>query len=161
MQSPRSPRRPAVLVVCLGNICRSPLAEAALRAAAAEVRLDLLVDSAGTGNWHAGHPPDPRARAEAARHGIDIGSYRARQVRTDDFHRFDRIYALDTSNLADLVALSPPGARAALALLLDAVPGQGGRSVADPYDGDAQDFAQTWQEVTLAARHIVASLRQD
>ncbi|WP_374412215.1 low molecular weight protein-tyrosine-phosphatase [Novosphingobium colocasiae] len=150
----------SVLFVCLGNICRSPLAEAALREAAGAAGLPLLVDSAGTGSWHIGHPPDPRARAEAARHGIDIGSYRARQVTPDDFLRFDRIYALDRSNLSDLQELAPAGATAQVALLLDAVPALAGRSVADPYHGDAAHFAQTWQEVTLAARHIIDALRQ-
>ncbi|GGZ01943.1 low molecular weight protein-tyrosine-phosphatase [Novosphingobium colocasiae] len=150
----------SVLFVCLGNICRSPLAEAALRETAGAAGLSLLVDSAGTGSWHIGHPPDPRARAEAARHGIDIGSYRARQVTPDDFLRFDRIYALDRSNLSDLQKLAPAGATAQVALLLDAVPALAGQSVADPYHGDAAHFAQTWQEVTLAARHIVDVLRQ-
>src|ERR1700741_550040 len=72
--------KPALLFVCLGNICRSPLAEAAFRKAATAGGLDAEVDSAGTGDWHVGAPPDPRARAEALRHGIDISGYRARQV---------------------------------------------------------------------------------
>ena len=85
----------AVLFVCLGNICRSPLAEAAFRAEAARIGLVVEVDSAGTGNWHRGEPPDPRACAVAKRHGIDIRSYRARQVTRADFRRFTHLVALD------------------------------------------------------------------
>ena len=90
----------AVLFVCLGNICRSPLAEAAFRREAARAGLTVRVDSAGTGDWHIGAPPDPRARAEALRHGIDISAYRGRQVEAEDFLRFDRIVAMDGNNLA-------------------------------------------------------------
>ncbi|RYH52765.1 MAG: low molecular weight phosphotyrosine protein phosphatase, partial [Alcaligenaceae bacterium] len=71
---------PSILFVCLGNICRSPLAEAALRAEAQRLRLDLIVDSAGTGDWHAGEPPDERAQRTALRNGVDISALRARQV---------------------------------------------------------------------------------
>lgn len=150
--------QPALLFVCLGNICRSPLAEAAFRASAARAGLSVLADSAGTGNWHAGHPPDPRAQAEAARHGIDIGSYRARQVTPADFRRFTHVLALDASNLANLEAIRPPDATASLSLLLDHVPAMAGQSVADPYWGGAPEFAQTWREVSLAADALVASL---
>lgn len=79
---------PSVLFVCLGNICRSPLAEAAMRAEAARLRLDVHIDSAGTGGWHAGDPPDRRAQAVARKHGIDISAYQARQVTRADFRRF-------------------------------------------------------------------------
>lgn len=149
---------PSVLFVCLGNICRSPLAEAALRHVAEEAGIDLTIDSAGTGSWHIGEAPDPRARAEAQRHGIDITRYRARQVSTADFTRFDHILALDTQNFADLEAIRPSDASASLALLLDHVPGMEGRSVADPYFGGAQGFEETWREVSLAARHLLADI---
>ena len=149
----------SVLFVCLGNICRSPLAEAAFRHAAQAAELDIEVDSAGTGSWHIGNPPDPRAQAEALRHGIDISSYRARQVNHDDFDRFDFIFALDERNLADLKAGSADGHRAQVALLLDVVPGLAGKSVADPYFGDAAGFELTWLEVSLAADALVTRLR--
>lgn len=71
---------PSILFVCLGNICRSPMAEGALRAEAVRLNLDLIVDSAGTGDWHAGQAPDARAQATARRHGVEIGGLRARQV---------------------------------------------------------------------------------
>lgn len=149
---------PSILFVCLGNICRSPLAEAALRGAAEKAGITATVDSAGTGDWHIGHPPDGRACAEALRHGIDISGYRARQVSAADFHRFDRIVALDHANLAALRALAPDGATAALSLLLDHVPGQEGQAVADPYFGEADGFAATWRDVSRAAEALVRQI---
>ena len=151
--------RPALLFVCLGNICRSPLAEAAFREAAASAGLDIQADSAGTGDWHVGSPPDRRAQAEARRHGIDISGYTARQVTVDDFRRFDHVLALDHKNLADLRAIRPADGSAQLSLLLDHVGGFEGRSVADPYFGDDAGFAETWREVSLAAEALVRKLR--
>lgn len=148
----------AVLFVCLGNICRSPLAEAALRLEAERVGLMVEVDSAGTGCWHAGEAPDRRARAVARRHGVDIDHYRARQVEAADFHRFDHVVALDRANLAALEALRPEGARARLSLLLDHVPGRAGEAVADPYYGPDSGFEITWSEVTAGARGLVRLL---
>lgn len=141
----------SVLFVCMGNICRSPLAEAAFRAEAERRGLDVQVDSAGTGGWHAGEPPDRRARAAAARNGIDISGLRARQVTRDDFQRFDHVVALDADNLAHLERMRPPGARAQLSLLLDHVEGREGQEVADPYYGDDAHFDVTWADVTAAA----------
>jgi len=153
-------KSPSLLFVCLGNICRSPLAEAAFRVEAERAGVAALADSAGTGDWHLGEPPDPRARAEALRHGIDISDLRARQVAPDDFLRFDHVLALDAKNLADLRRIRPPNGVAKLSLLLDHVPGMAGRSVADPYWGGADDFAATWAEVTRAAQALVATLRR-
>lgn len=149
----------SILFVCLGNICRSPLAEAALRAEAERLRLDLIVDSAGTGNWHAGEAPDPRAQATARRHGVDISGLKARQVKAADFRRFTHIVALDHDNLANLRRLAPTDATAELSLLLDHVPGREGQAVADPYFGDDDGFEVTWAEVTAAARTLALSLR--
>lgn len=157
MTPPRRP--PAVLMVCLGNICRSPLAEAALRRAAAAAGLEVEVDSAGTGDWHVGAPPDPRAQAVARANGVDISGLRGRQVEAADFERFDHVLALDHANLAALERLRPPGSRARLALLLDHVPGRAGEAVADPYFGTEAGFAVTWAEVTAAAEALVAALR--
>lgn len=93
-----------VLIVCLGNICRSPMGEGALRARLDEARLSrrIEVDSAGTGDWHAGDPPDPRAIRCARGHGVDISGLRARQVRGADFEHFDWLLCADGSNLRDL-----------------------------------------------------------
>lgn len=145
---------PGVLFVCLGNICRSPMAEAAFRREAQARGLAIAIDSAGTGDWHIGKPPDSRAQAEVLRHGIDISPYRARQVRTADFHEFTHILALDHQNLADLRAIAPAGGRARLSLLLDHVGGLQGEAVADPYFGDAEGFAEAWRQVSLAAQAL-------
>ncbi|MDR7102695.1 low molecular weight protein-tyrosine-phosphatase [Croceicoccus sp. BE223] len=150
--------RPRVLFVCLGNICRSPLAEAAFRAEAAATGLDAEADSAGTAGYHVGSPPDRRAMAEAARHGIDIAPYRGRQVSAGDFHAFTHVFALDGDNLADLRRIRPADGTAMLSLLMDVVPGRQGQAVADPYYGDAADFAATWAQVSEAARMLVTRL---
>jgi protein-tyrosine phosphatase len=149
---------PSVLFVCLGNICRSPLAEGALRAEAERLGLDLIVDSAGTGDWHAGEPPDERAQRTALRHGVDISGLRARQVRPADFVRFTHLVALDHDNLAKLRKLAPADATAGLSLL-DHVEGREGQPVADPWFGDEAGFELTWAEVTAAARALAKSLQ--
>lgn len=133
---------PRVLFVCLGNICRSPSAEAVAR----RIAPALAVDSAGTGDWHLGKPPyGPAIRAGAAR-GYDLTPLRARQVRKEDFDAFDLILAMDGQNLADLRRLRPAGARARLARLLDFAPETGRRDVPDPYFtgdfGDALDLIE-------------------
>jgi len=151
--------RPSVLFVCLGNICRSPLAEGAFRHEARAMGLEVVADSAGTGGWHAGEPPDPRAIAAARRQGVDISGQRARQVKAEDFRRFDLVLALDHDNLRNLRALMPKGAAARLDLLLDYAPGLEGQAVADPYYGDDAGFDLTWQQVSLAARDLARRLR--
>jgi len=149
---------PAILFVCLGNICRSPLAEAAFRRVVADAGLAVEIDSAGTGDWHVGKPPDRRATALAARHGIDIGGYRARQLAPEDFHRFSHIFALDHANLEDIRARQPADGRAQVGLLLDVVPGREGQAVADPYFGEEAGFETTWADVTQAAAALAARL---
>jgi len=149
-----------VLFVCLGNICRSPLAEAAFRAEAERAGLDAEADSAGTGDWHRGQPPDRRAIAAARRNGVDISDLRARQVTPGDFDRFDQIVALDEENLADLKRLRPEGARAKLSLLLDHAPGREGQAVADPYHGGGSHFDITWRDVTEGARGLARKLKE-
>lgn len=148
----------SVLFVCLGNICRSPLAEAAFRREAGLAGLDIVTDSAGTGDWHVGQAPDPRAQAAARRQGVDIAHYRARQVTVTDFERFTHIVALDTQNLADLEKLQPAGAGARLSLLLDHVPGRQGQSVADPYYGDDEAFELAWAEAAIGAAALLRRL---
>jgi len=147
-----------VLFVCLGNICRSPLAEAAFRAEAERIGLDAAADSAGTGDWHRGQPPDRRAIAAARRNGVDISGLRARQVTRGDFDRFDQIVALDEENLADLERLRPEGSQARLSLLLDHVAGREGQAVADPYYGGDSHFDVTWNDVTEGARGLARAL---
>ncbi|MES2444868.1 MAG: low molecular weight protein-tyrosine-phosphatase [Pseudomonadota bacterium] len=150
---------PSLLFVCLGNICRSPLAEAALRDAAARAGVEVVVDSAGTGEWHVGNPPDPRSVAVAAANGIDISGYKARRVRGEDFRGFDYILALDPQNLRDLLAIAPGDTSARVGLLMDFVPGRKGEGVRDPYYGDAADFEAVWADVSAAAAALVGVLR--
>lgn len=152
--------RLSVLFVCLGNICRSPLAEAAFRAEAERLGLDVEIDSAGTGDWHIGHPPDRRAAAVALRNGLDISGLRARQVSAEDFRRFDYIVALDMQNFADLAAMRPADGKAELSLLLDHVPGREGEAVADPYYGEDAHFDIAWAEVTAGARGLARRLAE-
>jgi protein-tyrosine phosphatase len=150
----------SVLFVCLGNICRSPLAEAAFRSEAERLGLDVEIDSAGTGDWHLGHPPDRRAVAVAKRNGIDISHLRARRVAPEDFYRFDHIIALDAQNLADLAVLRPEGAKARLSLLLDHAEGRKGQAVADPYYGQADHFDLAWSDVTEGAKALAAKIAE-
>jgi protein-tyrosine phosphatase len=153
--------KPAVLFVCLGNICRSPLAEAAFRQEAARLGLDAQADSAGTGSWHVGEAPDRRAQAIAKRHGIDISFYRARQVTSQDFQRFSHIIALGLENLEALKAIRPANVAATLSLLLDHVAGREGEGVADPYYGGMAEFETTWAEVTAGAQALARRLLEE
>lgn len=153
-----------LLIVCLGNICRSPMAEGALRARLAEAGLDHVhVDSAGTGDWHVGNPPDSRAIATAARHGVDISGLRARQLHADDYHRFDWLLAADLQNLRDVRARSPEDASARIELLtrwagVDADVDEG--AIPDPYTGGDEDFEHVWRMVDEVAAAAVARLRR-
>ena len=151
-------REHAVLFVCLGNICRSPLAEAAFRAEAAKAGLKATADSAGTADYHIGEAPDPRAIRTAARFGIDISGYRGQQAVAADFTRFTHIFAADHSNLSNLERIAPAAHSARLSLLLDLVPGREGQAVADPWYGEEEGFLITWEEVSAAARALVAEL---
>lgn len=146
--------RPAVLFVCLGNICRSPLAEAAFRTEAERLGLDVEVDSAGTADWHTGKAPDPRARALAKAKGAPIDHLQARQIAPEDYRRFTHIFALDETNLAEIRERAPADATAQIGLLLDCVPGRECQPVADPYYGDEAGFEVTWRDVSEAARAL-------
>lgn len=152
--------KPSVLFVCLGNICRSPLAEAAFRSEAGRIGLKVDVDSAGTGDWHIGRPPDPRAQAVALRNGIDINTYRARQVEPADFYRHTHVVALDAQNLSDLEAMKPADSPALLALLLDYVDGRAGEAVPDPYYGTDAGFDDTWALVVEGAAGLARAIQR-
>lgn len=148
-----------VLFVCLGNICRSPLAEAAFRRAAADAGLEVEVDSAGTADYHVGELPDQRSIEEAQRHGIDISGYRGRQLDPQDFHEFDWILGMDRSNMANISRVDPGDGTAKVSMLMDIVPGQEGREVADPWYGGEDNFRDTWEDVSMAAEALVVLLR--
>jgi len=141
--------RIGVLFVCLGNICRSPMAEGAFRAAAQARGFSCLIDSAGTASYHIGSQPDPRAIAVASNRGIDIAGQAARQIDRDDFFRFTHIIAMDRANLESLRARTPRDATAKLAMLMDSVEGRRGEPVADPYYGDTASFEAAWNVINL------------
>ncbi|MGB7409095.1 MAG: low molecular weight protein-tyrosine-phosphatase [Pontixanthobacter sp.] len=151
-------RVPAILFVCLGNICRSPLAEAAFRQEAGKAGLDIHAESAGTGDYHIGAAPDPRSIAEAAKHGVDITYYKGAQLQRDDFDRFTHIFAMDHANLAEIRALAPQGSSTEIALLMDNVAGREGAAIADPYHDGEEHFADTWEDVSAAAKALVRKL---
>lgn len=153
-----------VLMVCMGNICRSPTAEGVLRAKldAAGLGARVWVDSAGTHGYHAGEPPDPRAQAHAAKRGYDLSAQRARKVVGADFHRFDHVLAMDAANLKALEALRPADATARVGLLLDhARRHPGVREVPDPYYGAADGFERVLDLVEDACESLVLTLMKD
>ncbi|MEH6755952.1 MAG: low molecular weight protein-tyrosine-phosphatase [Parasphingorhabdus sp.] len=148
----------SVLFVCMGNICRSPLAEAALRQQCSDMELSLIIDSAGTHDWHADQPPDERAQAVAAKNGAPIDHLRARGVRTADFRDFDHIIALDNDNMAYLEELQPSDGSALLSLFLDHVIGREGEGLVDPYYELEDAFDKTWADVVAGAKGIIAKI---
>ena len=141
----------SLLFVCLGNICRSPTGEALLRAALP----DAHIDSAGTAGWHVGKPPHGPMQAAARARGYDLSQQRARQVTAEDFHRFDLILAMDSSNLEDLQAIRPADATAELALYLS-VQEDAPTDVPDPYY--TRDFDGVLTLIEQAARAWAAKL---
>ena len=151
--------RPAVLFVCLGNICRSPMAEGAFRQAAEAAGLEVIIDSAGTAAYHVGDPPDPRAQETARSYGAEIGSLRGRQLVAEDFRRFTHVLVMDHANLANALAIVPDDAISQPQLLLDLVPGREGAAVADPYYGGEEHFEDTWADVSRAAAELVRALQ--
>jgi protein-tyrosine phosphatase len=136
-----------ILFVCLGNICRSPTAEAVVRAKSRTRGLDLTLDSAGTGDWHVGHPPHQPMQTAAAARGYDLSSLRARQVSSGDFQRFDLVLAMDAQNLADLRRLAHGSGGAQVRLFTDYAPETGATHVPDPYYTGDFDGALTLIEV--------------
>ena len=157
---PVPPER-SVLFVCLGNICRSPTAEAVFRATAqrAGILTALGVDSAGIGDWHIGQPPDRRAIAAGHRRGYDLTRLRGRQVTADDFDRFHWIFAMDQANLRALEALRPATYPGHLGLFLTMAPGAALREVPDPYYGGADGFDHVLDLIEEASEDLVAKLR--
>jgi protein-tyrosine phosphatase len=151
-----------VCLVCLGNICRSPMAEVVLRSELAAAGLDgaVTVDSAGTGDWHIGHPMDRRARAELARRGFDGSAHRARQIGPSWPPERDLLLAMDRRNLADLQRMAvQAGVPAARVRLFGEAGGLGpDQDIPDPYGGDAADFSMALELIQAGARQIAAQL---
>lgn len=143
----------SVLFVCLGNICRSPTAEAVFRARAGNK--SIVIDSAGTGAWHAGEGPDPRSRAEGERRGYSFAGQAARKVRVQDFHEFDFILAMDASNLSDLKDIQPETGSAKLSLFLP-----DGSDVPDPYYGGPNGFTNVVDLIENASDYWLSQLTE-
>jgi protein-tyrosine phosphatase len=150
-----------ILFVCLGNICRSPTAEAVMRGIAAREapELDITVDSAGTANYHPGAPPDRRSQAAARQRDYDLSVLRARQVRDEDFAAFDLILAMDRANLLELQARAPREAHSKVQLFLDYAPEQAVREVPDPYYGGSRGFDEVLDLIEAASRGLLRRLR--
>lgn len=149
-----------ILFICLGNICRSPMAEGVFRHVV-DSRGDadrFLIDSAGVGGWHVGDPPDTRARAAARGRGIDISAQRARRIVGDDFERFDAIIAMDDDNLATLLRLAPEQHRSKVRLFLEFAPDVGRRDVPDPYYGGADGFEHVLDLIEAASGGLYTAL---
>jgi protein-tyrosine phosphatase len=145
----------------MGNICRSPTAEAVFRHLAPRLapELDIEVDSAATHTYHLGAAPDSRTQHVARAQGIDMSQLRARQLAPEDFQRFDWIIVMDENNRSDATALAPPAAHAQLYRLLDFAPQQELRDVPDPYYGGPADFAHVLSLIDIAVRGLIEALR--
>ncbi|MHC1479066.1 low molecular weight protein-tyrosine-phosphatase [Frateuria aurantia] len=132
----------AVLFVCLGNICRSPLAEGVARKRFADAGLAVAVASCGTGSWHVGEGADRRSRQVALEAGYDLEAHRVRQLAAEDFERYDWLLAMDASNLATLRERAPAARHSRMGLLLDVAGVDAVGEVPDPYYGEIDDFRQ-------------------
>jgi protein-tyrosine phosphatase len=145
-----------VLMVCLGNICRSPLAEGIFKEIAGT---DFEVDSAGTAGYHIGNPPDPRSIAIARKNNIDISLQRCRQFRSTDFSDFDYIFAMDYSNYSNILALAENQQDEAKVALLLQAGGMGNTEVPDPYYGGDHGFARVFEMIREACQNIYQNIR--
>ena len=142
-----------ILMVCLGNICRSPLAEGILRS---KLDSNFIIDSAGTGGWHAGESPDQRSIETAKQNNIDISHQKARKFSIADFDSFDYIYVMDQSNYKDVINLAPnKAAKAKVALILG-----DSKEVPDPYYGTLEDFEQVYYLLNQTCEEIARKLKQ-
>ncbi|MGI9383447.1 MAG: low molecular weight protein-tyrosine-phosphatase [Methyloligellaceae bacterium] len=149
-----------ILFICLGNICRSPLAEGVFRhlVAGRGAAERFRIDSAGTGAWHVGEPPDARAQEAALGRGIDISAQKARQVVADDFERFDMLLAMDESNRFELQRLGPEADRDKARLLLSFAPDSGRLDIPDPYYGGPPGFTHVLDLIETASEGLFQAL---
>ena len=147
-----------ILMVCLGNICRSPLAEGILRSKLSE---KFIVDSAGTGGWHAGELPDKRSIAIAKLKGLDISNQRARQFKVSDFTTFDHIFVMDNTNYKEVIALAPNEAtKSKVKLILNEIFPNDNIDVPDPYYGGIDGFENVYNMLDQACDEIARKLKK-
>lgn len=145
-----------IITVCLGNICRSPMAEGILRFKLKERGIHAMVDSAGIGGWHAGENPDKRAIQTMRNHGIDISNLIARQFVKNDFDQFDIILAMDESNLEDILSLtSNTDHRGKVKLMLSYLPHKKIKSVPDPWYGNLDGFENVYQMLNESCDNFI------
>lgn len=144
-----------LLFVCLGNICRSPLAEGIMKHKIVELGLDWEVDSAGTGGWHAGDLPDSRSIQVAKKHGIDLTYQRARKLRSIDYEAFDRIYVMDSMNYQDVKRLANEDEYDKIELIMNEVEPHRNINVPDPYYGEGDGFENVFQMLDSACDAII------
>lgn len=148
-----------LLMVCLGNICRSPLAEGILKAKAKKYNIDIEVDSAGTAAYHAGEMPDSRSMEVAFKNGIDLSDQRARKFQTTDFDRFDKIFAMDRYNFSDLAAKARNGSDSAkIEMILNKTSPGENRDVPDPYYGGKDGFDKVYKMLDDACEVIAQEI---
>lgn len=146
-----------ILMVCLGNICRSPLAEGIMDQKLKQAGIPYAIDSAGTGGWHSGERPDQRSVQVAARYGIDISHQKARKLRKEDLQHFDLILAMDQSNYRDIVQLSDPEEQNKVHLFLEFA-GMGKKDVPDPWYGGPEDFEAVFQLLEEACQQSLSKI---
>ena len=146
-----------ILMVCLGNICRSPLAEGILQSKLS--RKDFIVDSAGTGGWHSGEQPDKRSITTAKKHGIDISTQKARKFSIKDFENFDYVYVMDNNNYKDVVALAPnQEAKNKVKMIMNELFESENIDVPDPYYGMEDGFENVYQMLDEVCSEIANKL---
>lgn len=149
-----------ILMVCLGNICRSPLAEGILRVKAEKAGIDITIDSAGTSNYHTGEHPDQRTVANAHKHAVDVSHLKARQFSVNDFDEFDHIFVMDSSNYGDVLSLARNEKdRKKVELILNRVYPGSDMSVPDPYFGGEQGFENVFILLDKACDVIISSIK--
>ncbi len=153
----------SILFVCLGNICRSPMAEGVFRQVVTETGLAdrFLIDSSGTGSWHVGRPPDIRAQQALSARGIDISMQRARQFTRDDFKTFDLILAMDRANYDRLISLAPDIYEPNIRLFMKYASEMGICEIPDPFFGGPEGFDYVLNLIEVASRGLLASLMKD
>ena len=152
----------SVVFCCMGNICRSPTAEAVFRAHVMKAGLEhnILIDSAGTHDYHIGEPPDRRAQHAALQRGYGMSMLRGRQIETGDFERFDYVLAMDRDNLAILQRLRPHGAESHLGLFLEFARHSKAREVPDPYYGGAEGFERVLDMIEDASAGLLEHIQE-
>lgn len=149
-----------ILMVCLGNICRSPLAQGILESTCKKHNIPIYVDSAGTGNWHSGSPPDKRSIEIGEKYGIDISHQKARQFNALDFKKFHKIYVMDTQNYKDIIRLCSNEEECnKVNLILNSIDKEKRLSVPDPYYGDQDGFENIYLLLKSACEQIIKDIR--